>query len=188
MRIIGGKFKNRHLFSPKGSLRPTSENVREALFNICQHQIEEAYFLDLFAGSGSIGIEALSRGALFVTFIEKNRSTFSTLKKNLNHFQLLTQSSALHGNVLSLIPMLAKRKEQFDLIYLDPPYANQENLFSQSYLIETLKMIDKSFLLKEEGTLFVEEMNLPLALSLKRLQLVKKRAFGKTILFQYQHS
>ena len=187
MRIIGGKFKNRRLFSKKGfsSLRPTSEKLREALFNICQDQIEGADFLDLFAGSGAVGLEALSRGAHFATFIEKHPSHFSMLKKNLNHLQLSKQAFPFHGNVLSLVPMLAKKKRQFDLIYLDPPYANKE--FSlKSPIIKALKMIEKGSLLKKEGSLFVEEMHLLPSHFLTQLYLMKKRHFGKTLLFQFQ--
>jgi 16S rRNA (guanine(966)-N(2))-methyltransferase RsmD len=128
MRIISGRFKGRILKSPKGAgLRPTSQRVKEALFNILGERICGASFLELFAGSGSIGIEALSRGAKRVVFVENNRLCIKAIQENL---ALLGVAS----NCVTILPLtvqkalthLAAKGDKFDLVFLDPPY-NQKS-------------------------------------------------------------
>ena len=102
MRIISGIFKNRPLASPKGlSTRPTSEKLREALFNISQNYIQESVFLDLFAGSGAMGIEAISRGASKATFIDADRDSIRCIKENLKNFKIEDQALVLPGDVFT---------------------------------------------------------------------------------------
>jgi 16S rRNA (guanine966-N2)-methyltransferase len=102
MKIVGGKFKGRNLIAPKtATTRPTQGALREAVFNICQSEIVSAYFLDLFAGSGAMGFEALSRGAAHVTFVENNKIALDTIRKNIELFNL--------GEQITIIPLDASR-------------------------------------------------------------------------------
>lgn len=186
MRITGGKLKNHKLISPKGTLtRPTSEKLRQIVFNICQHQIEGAHFLDLFAGSGAMGIEALSRGALHATFIEKNRRALAVIRENLSRLNLSHQATLISGDALFHLKRLAKKGLSFDLIYADPPYGEKRDDSSQTHLDAILLLIDQVDLLAPTGKLFFEESTLPTA-KLTHLILKKKRKIGRTYLFQYE--
>ena len=122
IRVIGGEKRGFRLAVPSGGdLRPTSNRVREALFDILSHKIPRARVLDLFAGTGAIGIEALSRGAGHCRFIEKSRAVLATLKRNLEVCDLTSRASILQGEIpraLSRLPEL----ETFDLVFVDPPY------------------------------------------------------------------
>src|SRR5262249_40855980 len=110
MRIISGIYKNRILASPKGlTTRPTSEKLRGALFNICQSYVEGAVFLDLFAGSGAMGIEALSRGAASSTFIDDDRESIRCIKANLESFHIQAQAHVLKGDVFESVDKLIKQ-------------------------------------------------------------------------------
>ena len=176
MRITGGFLKNRSILSPKGlSTRPTSEKLRQTVFNICQNQVKEAHFLDLFAGSGAMGIEALSRGAASATFIENNRSALKAIRDNLDSLDLTPLATILAGDVLLMVKKLEGRS--FDLIYVDPPY-------ERALHEKTLLLIDSLSLLTEEGTLFIEELSLE-ELPLKNLNLRKRRKAGSTFLYEF---
>lgn len=122
MRITAGKLKGRHLQFKSKNVRPTSEKVREALFNILGAQVSEARFLDLFSGSGAIGIEALSRGAHSVVFVEKYPSLVFA---NLTTLALLDCCQIIKQDALKSLDMLNNKSEQFDIVYIDPPYDSQ---------------------------------------------------------------
>jgi 16S rRNA (guanine(966)-N(2))-methyltransferase RsmD len=123
LRIIAGKFKGRLLKTPKiTSTRPTQGMLREAVFNICQHEVEKARFLDLFAGSGAMGIEALSRGASHATFIEQNRQAISCIRENISLLQLEQQATLIPTDAARALKILGKQEALFDLVYIDPPY------------------------------------------------------------------
>ncbi len=120
MRVIAGEFKGRRLASPRGAnLRATTDKVREALFNILAAKIEGASFLDIYAGSGSVGIEAMSRGARPVVFVDNDKNNILLLKKNLF---LLPDHNEAHVVYSDAINYLKKNKIHFDIIFLDPPY------------------------------------------------------------------
>lgn len=121
MRIIAGKFKGRNLKTPKSSsTRPTQEVLRGAVFNICQNQIEGSSFLDLFAGSGAMGLEAISRGASFAAFVEQNRGAIGCIKENIASLQVESMTKVIPTNVQRAIEILVG--QIFDIIYIDPPY------------------------------------------------------------------
>src|SRR3989344_9039791 len=120
LRIIAGKFKGHRLKTPGGLVpRPTQGVVREAIFNICQDRVHNARFLDLFAGSGAMGFEALSRGALHVTLIENHRSAIACIKQNITSLHAASQVTLL---ATSARIALEKVGSIFDLVYIDPPY------------------------------------------------------------------
>ncbi len=123
LRIFGGIFKSRILKSPpSSSTRPTQGILRQAVFNICQQDDENALFLDLFAGSGAIGLEALSRGAAFAVFVEQNPAAARCIRENIR----IWGSKKIKTLCLQRVPALrhlSKLPFAFDLIYIDPPYA-----------------------------------------------------------------
>ena len=185
MRIAGGQFKNQKILTPKGNAtRPTSEKLRQTVFNICQHQVEDALFLDVFAGSGAMGLEALSRGARHATFLEKNRLALQSIHKNLENLQLKSHATVLPGNALLSLQKLAQKNASFDLIYIDPPYGQKAPGSSQTLLDAALSLIDNSNLLSSNGILFLEEATTPTA-SLTHLTLEKERPVGDCHLYQY---
>ena len=119
MRIVGGKYKGRVLCELKGNaIRPTADKVRESLFNILQNRIYGAKFLDLFCGTGAIGIEALSRGAKTVTFNDFSRDSVAHLKKNLEKLKVDEDYKIINSDAVSLL----KSGGDYDIIYIDPPY------------------------------------------------------------------
>lgn len=125
VKIIGGEFKGRRIEIPKGAdIRPTSDKVREALFNIVKDRVAGTSVLDLFAGSGSLGIEAFSRGAKSVVFIDLQKRCTDTIKKNLRELRIDPGRNVqvYHNDAFKAIKKLGELKSRFDLIFLDPPY------------------------------------------------------------------
>ena len=121
MQIIGGEFKKRKLFAPKGDqTRPSKNMLRETFFNICFQRVEGAIFADLFAGSGAIGLEALSRGAKHVYFIESHKNAIQAIEKNIALLKVENRVTFLKGDVFNFLP---KIKGYLDIIFSDPPYA-----------------------------------------------------------------
>ncbi|HHT45833.1 MAG TPA: 16S rRNA (guanine(966)-N(2))-methyltransferase RsmD [Firmicutes bacterium] len=141
MRIIAGTSRGRHLISPRGKkTRPTSDRVKAAFFNIIGNYIKGADFLDLFSGSGSIGIEALSRGAKRCVFVEKNPDNLKLIRKNLKLTDLYPLAEILPCDVSRALKILHKRKECFHVVYLDPPY-HYEGVLSILHLLHEYGII-----------------------------------------------
>ncbi|WP_068471307.1 16S rRNA (guanine(966)-N(2))-methyltransferase RsmD [Candidatus Protochlamydia phocaeensis] len=192
MHIIAGLYRNQRLSVPKGAeTRPTASRLRESLFNICQGFIEGARFLDLFAGSGAIGLEALSRGAAAVTFIDSSKEAIRCLKQNVAHLHVDSQCQIMQGQVFSLLEWLERHGKQFDIIFADPPYKTADPLERESqiwYSEKIIRWIDESPLLAPHGVLFVEEdaRYQPNLLDLKKLQLKDNRRMGHTALQRYE--
>ena len=136
MRIIGGFCKGQRLFSPEGDeVRPTSDKIRESIFNVLTHNeewvcLEKASVLDLFAGSGAMGLEALSRGALSAIFIDNSQSALDTIEKNVRHLGLKDKSLLLKFDSTDLFRSPRLSKISADVIFLDPPYG--KNLIFQT--------------------------------------------------------
>lgn len=188
MRIIGGKLKNRQiLLAQESGARPTTGALREAVFNISQMKIEGAIALDLFAGSGAMGFEAISRGAAAATFVESDRLAAKTIKANIDALKLSGQAHLIIDDVLAALHTLIRQKKSFDWIYADPPYGAQgidKGFFSH----EILQIIDDSALLKPSGLFFIEECARaapPADISLKTLELKSVRRFGRSSLQLY---
>jgi 16S rRNA (guanine966-N2)-methyltransferase len=132
MRVIAGIYRSRILKSLKGlALRPTSDRLRETLFNVLAPDIVGSRFVDLFAGTGAVGIEALSRGASEVVFIENHAPAVTLIRRNLESLGVSTGATVLAVDALRGLAMLAARKNSgtpaFDQIFLDPPYAAAED-------------------------------------------------------------
>ena len=136
MRIIGGKFKNKKIFLPTDKqTRPLKDIVRESIFNIIEHsnlienKILNSSVLDLYSGSGSFGLECLSRGASKVVFCENYLPAFKILKKNLNDLNFYNQIELFNEEVLKVIEKSNNYKTIYDIIFMDPPY--KENKISE---------------------------------------------------------
>ena len=122
MRVIAGKAKRLQLKTPKGmDTRPTTDRIKETLFNMIQDELYDIHFLDLFSGSGAIGIEALSRGAKNACFVEQNKAAVDIIKQNLEFTHLSEQAEVLTCSAISAISML-QGKEKFHVVFMDPPY------------------------------------------------------------------
>jgi len=182
LRIIAGTLKGRLLKTPKGpSTRPTQGMLRGAVFNICQNQIQRARFLDLFAGSGAMGFEALSRGAAHATLVESNRLAIACIKQNTQALKLESLITLLPISASTALKMLTP---PFDLIYIDPPY--------DSPIGPLLTEILAHKLAAPHATLFVEERyhphKKPTPFDSPHLVLKDSRRFGAALLHQYQCS
>ncbi len=151
MRVIAGKARGKKLLQPKGEeIRPTLDRVKESLFNIVGFEIRDSVFLDLFCGSGAIGIEAISRGAKKVIFIDKDSASCELTKKNILSCNFESSSyELLKTDVESSLSSISNRKLTFDYIFMDPPYGFNN--------IETLILnISKLDILSINGQLIVE--------------------------------
>ena len=150
MRVIAGSARRCSLVCPKGDqTRPTTDRIKETLFNILQTEVPEARFLDLFSGSGGIGIEALSRGAKQSIFVENAREAVACIKTNLKKTGLTDKAQVMAMDVMQAVRRLNELHQPFDIIFMDPPY--RKNVEAQ--LIPLL--LESS--LVEEGTLIIAE-------------------------------
>lgn len=188
MFIIAGSHARHRLKSPKGQqTRPTSSRLREALFNICQNNIESAQFLDIFAGSGAMGLEALSRGAQFSTFIEFQKEAIQCIESNIQHLKVEDRCRILKGEAFDMLRMLERQGKKFDIIYADPPYCTPGPHSSQFYSFHIVEWVDNHNLLVPGGILFIEEdfRFQPRLDQLKTLTLKDSRRMGPAVLQQY---
>jgi len=125
LRVIGGRLSGRRFRVPRGEVRPTSDRVREALFGRLG-DLEGVRVLDLYAGSGALGIEAVSRGAIEATFVEKEAQALGVLRANLAALEIDQFASVAPGDVPAVVRRLGRMKERFDLALIDPPYGSEE--------------------------------------------------------------
>ena len=147
MRVVSGSARGTKLSSIDSlSTRPTQDRVKESLFNIIFDKIYECSFLDLFAGSGAIGIEALSRGANFATFCDINKESLEFVKSNLIKTKLIDKARVYN---LDYKKYLKETKEKFDIIFIDPPSKAEIS-------VDALRMIKENELLKRDGFVVIE--------------------------------
>jgi 16S rRNA (guanine966-N2)-methyltransferase len=133
MRIFSGTLRQKELVLPKNQdFRPTTSKLRMQVFNICQQGLEGAHMLDLFAGSGAMGFEAISRGAAHCTFVEKEKALVSALHQNIENLGLKNVCTVFPGDVISAIKKLS---QPFSFVYIDPPYDLVDTPFFQEVLI-----------------------------------------------------
>ena len=177
MRVIAGQYKGRRLKALDGiAVRPTSDRMRETLFNILAPRIEDARFVDVCAGSGAVGIEALSRGAGQVTFIESARKATSVISENLRHCGITNDFKFISRDAIAAMKYLAYEKQQFDIIYFDPPY--DSDIYSP-----VMWQIAQNNLLAEDGVLIVEHRRqLPLAPNYDDLRPYRELVQGESVL------
>lgn len=164
MRVIAGKAKRMILKTSEGlDTRPTTDRIKETLFNMINNRLVDCDFLDLFSGSGAIGIEAISRGAKSAVFVENNKNAIECIKYNLHNTKLNDQASVLSSEVLSAIRSLEISGKVFDIVFMDPPYnCNHEKqvlqLLQNSNIIycDTLIIIEAS---QDTDFGYIEETN-----------------------------
>lgn len=158
MRIVSGSLKGKLVKAvPGSSTRPTTDKVKEAIFNIIGPYFNGGLGLDLFAGSGGLGIEALSRGADKVIFVDKDGKAIQTISENVGSCQLEESSEIYRNDAERALKAILKRELTFDFIFLDPPYKKQQ-------LVKLLEIISREHLLAKEGTIVCEhgsEIHLP---------------------------
>ena len=150
MRVIAGEAKGTRLKSPSGlNIRPTADRVKEALFSIISPNLADAVFVDLFAGSGAIGIEALSRGAERCIFVDKNKKSISLIQKNLAITKFEKRSRVICADIKKAIKQFEENELKANIIFLDPPYNYVD-------LQNIVRSILNSNILKENGLVIVE--------------------------------
>ena len=150
MRVIAGKSRRMTLAVPAGNdVRPTTDRIKETLFNIIQADVYASRFLDLFSGSGGIGIEALSRGADEAVFVEKSKEALRCIEYNIEHTRLGDNAEVLPMDVLSGIRNLSRRGKYFDIVFMDPPY-------EQDMELPVLEALDNSGIIDEDSLIIIE--------------------------------
>ena len=175
MRVIGGKYRSRVLSEFAGeNVRPTSDRAREALFNILSLKIYGARVLDLFAGSGALGIESLSRGAREAVFNDFSKDSIAIVKKNLTALKIAVNGEEAKVMQSDYLACLEMARGQFDLIFIDPPYRFD-------YGEKALKKIAQKGLLSENG-IAIYERDIPFDGEIEGLEKYDERKYGKAYL------
>ncbi len=169
MRIVGGELRGRTLYGFEGeAIRPTPDKVREALFNIIQNRIYGARFLDMFAGTGAMGIEALSRGAI-VSLNDKDRQAQALIKRNLDKLKISDRVKLICADGVSLT---ASAKDEYDIIYIDPPYKAGLNQLAVSSAKNSLA----------KNGLIILESEIAFGGEIEGLKIVDERKYGRVML------
>lgn len=157
MRVIAGTAKGRRLYCPKGTgIRPARDRVKESLFNILGDLVTGRPALDLFAGTGAVGIEALSRGAQSCLFVENNAPAITCMQRNLRTAGLESSGKILKVDVFRVLPHLVKKGMYFELAFVDPPYKIIEDDRDRKRLLKLLEDLAEQDILRDPGIVVVE--------------------------------
>jgi 16S rRNA (guanine966-N2)-methyltransferase len=180
LRVIAGEYRVRRLDRIEGmDIRPTSDKVKGSLFNILGDSVIDSAFLDLFGGTGGIGIEALSRGAEHVVFIDTDIKSIKVLKGNLEHLNIIDNVEVLNTDYSTGISKLYNNNKKFDIIFIDPPYSVG---LAQNALVE----IDKHPILAQSGLIIVEhDSKDEMPSSQGKLYMYRSKQYGNTTLSFY---
>lgn len=181
MRITSGKFKSRAIRAPKG-IRPTLDNVRKSVFDILGSEVNGANVLDLFAGSGALGLEAISRGAGSCVFVDNNKHSINVIKENLEALGLIDNEEidVIFADVLKAISKFSKGESKFYLIFLDPPYY-------KSLVKKTLFLLDSYDILTKSGSVIAEHSKHDeVPTSVGKLKLYRSARYGDTCISFYR--
>jgi 16S rRNA (guanine(966)-N(2))-methyltransferase RsmD len=183
MRVVSGTNKGIPLKAvPGNSTRPTTDKVKEAIFNMIGPYFQGGFVLDLFAGSGGLGIEALSRGLSSVVFVDKDGKAIHTIKTNIALCKLDQKAEIFRNDADRALKALIKRERSFDYIFLDPPYKKQQ-------LERLLTTIDEEGLLNNDGVIVCEHgSDITLPESVGRLKQIKYEKYGIIAVSIYFHS
>jgi len=179
MKILTGNLKGLILKSPKGKLRSTQDKVRKAIFDVLRNVISGANFLELFAGSGSVGIEALSCGAGFVCFVENDGEACGLLRDNLAKARL-TNYAIKPIDAFAALEQFSKEKKSFDIIFLDPPYY-------QELAKKILLSLSAYDILKPSGLVIIQHFKKDVIPEITgSLKIFKQKIYGDTVVSFYQ--
>lgn len=183
MRVITGQAKGRRLKAPRGmNTRPTSDRTKESLFNIIGDKVTNAGILDLYAGTGAIGIEALSRGAGRAVFVEKDPRVVRIIRENLELTGLAGQAQVICRDADDAVGYFAAQAKNFDIIFLDPPYM-------RNMLQKTLETLAKYKIVAPGGWVITESSKLDLLPDMSgNLKKIRQERYGDTILSFYQET
>ena len=180
MRVISGSAKGRKLKAPPGlNTRPITDMIKGALFNVWGSEVIDAKLLDLFAGSGSVGIEALSRGAEKVVFVDKSNQAIKVIKENLSNCGFEKAGQLYQGDIFQALGALARQGERFNLIYIDPPFNNTE------IFCDVMEVLDKIDIFAPDHILVIRtprKMEMP---SFTRLIKYRQKSYGESSLHYY---
>ena len=181
MRVIGGTHRGRRLRTVSGlTVRPTSDRLRETLFNVLAPRIIGSRFLDICAGSGAVGIEALSRGSRTATFIERSREACAVIEANLNSLGIGKEAIIMNRDALMALKRLEQGSTQFDLAFFDPPYASE--IYGQ-----VMTLLGSRILLSPAGLVIVEHRaKSPFESAYGELRLSRELKQGESALAFYE--
>jgi 16S rRNA (guanine(966)-N(2))-methyltransferase RsmD len=189
MRITGGSARGKVLLTPRGqTTRPTDARTRETLFNMLTEEIVDARFLDLYSGSGAIGLEALSRGAAGCAFVEQNKSAAALIRKNLEHCNWQNQGVVWPCAVAVALRKLTQQNQQFDIIFADPPFDKQKEWDDFAAGIDKVALLlhNSTVVLPDGGTLIVQH-SFRLSLDFSTVfECVQERRAGESMLSFFQ--
>jgi len=187
MRIISGKYSGRKIITPKGKeTRPTTDRLKETLFNIIENSLKidlkEKNILDLFAGSGSLGLEALSRGAKSCVFLDKSSKAIKVIEDNINKLGLLSYSDCINIDVNKIRKFKKNKEDKIDIIFSDPPYSKTDiNEIAIGNLI-------KNSWIKRNSYLFLETSIRRPIKDIKYFEIIDDRKIGDSLLITYLYS
>ncbi|MBE5779075.1 MAG: 16S rRNA (guanine(966)-N(2))-methyltransferase RsmD [Clostridiales bacterium] len=182
MRIIAGTARGTQLFAPRGmDTRPTTDKVKESLFNMLQGEVEEASVLDLFSGSGGLGLECLSRGAECAVLVDQSREAIGCIRRNVDKLRFGDRSTVLAMDWQKAAGQLAAQGRQFDLVFLDPPYRMDD-------LRDMCDLLAAKGLLAEEALVVWERKSGSDKQLSARFSLIKQREYGETEICFYRYS
>jgi 16S rRNA (guanine966-N2)-methyltransferase len=176
VRIIAGAYKGRRLATPRGdTTRPTADQVRTALLDTLMPRLPDAHVLDLFAGAGGVGLEALSRGAAHVTFVERDARAVQALRANVATLGVAGATRIVRDDVRRAVTTLRRDGAGFDVVFLDPPYDTDD-------VAATLDALGDAALLNERGVVVVQHLTKRPPAAAGALVAVRMRRFGETTL------
>ena len=183
MRVISGKYRNRKLFFPKNlKTRPLKDSVRENIFNIIEHSkkinvlLKKSNILDLYSGSGSFGLEALSRYASQVIFVEKDQDAFKSLEKNIKNLNLEENTSLFKQDIFDFFENY-KISVKFNIVFIDPPYSdnNLKKIFNK---IQNKKILDNDYIIITHREKKINSLNFS-----GDVNIIEKKTYGRSEIF-----
>ena len=180
LRIIAGKARGRKLIAPETmETRPTLDRVKEAMFSIIQGYIMDSRVIDVFAGTGSLGLEAASRGAKEVYLVDKSQTTYPLLNENIHNLKFEDFCTALNMDSYQALKFLAKKEGKFNLIFIDPPYCKE-------MIPEAIKIIKENDMLDEDGVIVTKIDSIEeIYQGFKDIKLTKSKRYGNTTVCLY---
>ncbi len=180
MRVISGTLKGRNIegFNIEGT-RPTMDRVKESLFAMIQEKVKAATILDLFAGSGNLGIEAISNGAKLCYFNDINKECIKAIKKNITSFKIEDKSVVLNYNYMDVLKYLNNNKIKLDIIFLDPPYKKECLNEAIKYLVDNRLLNKEALIICEIDSNYLEEFD---------LEVIKNKKYGDKYILIFKNN
>lgn len=181
MRIIAGKARGRKILSPPTmETRPTLDRVKESMFSMIQAYIPDAVVIDVFAGTGSLGLEAASRGAKECYLVDKSSTTFPVLKENIKNLGFTDFCTALNTDAYAALKSLSARGKVFDLIFIDPPYC-------KDLIPEAMGLIEENSMLHQDGLIVTKIDTIEeIYQGTEKIKLVRTKVYGNTTVCLYK--